>query len=313
MRAGNFEPGGCSEMNKLEEIDRDIELEVLEKTDNPKKLARLARKSKHREVKGKAVQRLNDQRLLTKVALTSNDDDVQKLAIQRLNDQKLLAKIIFSPKCKYCQKQAVERIQDQQLLAKIGMTEWAGFGFLNYIFPDTRVKAVEKLTDSTALKTIIDRELEYISKHPKLNCKDNVKILTTAFPRLDAATLFGYLEQVQTLAKSTYSGGEVRDAFYAGLKDEEVLLELCGANSEMARPILDLIKQEASVVKLLNRFPEDEYLWQLGIIKIKDPALFSEMAIPSLHSLSGNRLKKESRTRPNGLKSPSKQPMPGPG
>lgn len=279
-------------MNKWEEIDRDIELEVLEKTDTPNKLARLARKSKHREVREKAVQRLNDQHLLMKVVLTSNDDDVKKLAIQRLNDQKLLARIVFSPKCKYCQKQAVERIQDQQLLAKIGMTKWAGFGFLNYIFTDTRLKAIEKLTDSAALKTIIDRELEYISKHPKLNCEDNVKLLAAAFPRLDTATLFGYLEQVQTLAKSTYSGGKVRDAFYAGFKDEEVLLELCGANSEMARLIFELVQKEASVVKLLDRFPEDKYLWLEGTPKIKDPVLFREMAIRSIHPITKESIKK---------------------
>jgi hypothetical protein len=257
---------GEAEMNKWEGINRDIELEILAENDNQKGIARLARKSKYCEVREQAVERLNDPELLERVVFTSKHSDSQKLA--------------------------VERIHDQSRLAKIAMTEWVGFCFRHYIFTGTRVKAIERLVDQNVLQTIIERELRYIVRHPRLACDLAVELLSAAFSRLDDATLSGYLEQTQILAAATHSGAAVREAICARIKNESTLLELCGTNVELAWSMLDQLTKEESIVKLLDRFPDNEHLWQEGLAKIEDPSRYGEMAIRSQHRIYEESIKK---------------------
>jgi hypothetical protein len=88
-------------------------LRVIRKTNNPGKLARIAKKNSTRWIARVALERIEDPSLLADVAKNARDGHVCLDALERISDQALLVDIAKHAECYSAREKAVSKLDDQ--------------------------------------------------------------------------------------------------------------------------------------------------------------------------------------------------------
>ena len=125
-------------------------LKTVGRTDNQKKLARIALEAESGDVRKAAVERLANQTLLAEIVVdTAGWEDARELAVAKVEDQSLLARVAletnevsFTISCA-----AARHLKDQALLAKVAVESFS-------LREGAGLSAVERLTNQVLLAKV---------------------------------------------------------------------------------------------------------------------------------------------------------------